>query len=198
MVGLTAVHGQVVLGDGSTPAAGAQVTFLGSPATGCGEGGCAKFADANGEFSFIQLPARSFTVWASDPVRGLKGSVGGALNPGEDKLLRIVLQPSAQVQGRVLTAGGRAASGVTCELTVGGQHLFLGTGTDGRFSFPAVPLGAYTLDFSDPIGTGMPEEDRDADGRRGLRRHRPRRGAAAGGQPHAGRLRVARAAGPGR
>ena len=102
-------------------------------------------------------------MWAADPVRGLKGSVGGALNPGEDKPLRVVLQPSAQVQGRVLTAGGgpRRRHG---ELTVGGQHLFVGTGADGRFSFPAVPLGAYTLDLSDPIGPGIADADRTLTG----------------------------------
>jgi 5-hydroxyisourate hydrolase-like protein (transthyretin family) len=154
MVGLTAVHGQVVNADNS-PAAGVQVTFLGMPSTGCDVGGCSKFTDGTGQFSFIQLPARSFTVWASDPIHSLNGSVGGSLNPGEDKALRVVLQPSAVVQGRVLTAGGRVASSITCELAVGGGQLFVGTGIDGRFSFPAVPLGAYTLEFSDPIGSGI-------------------------------------------
>jgi hypothetical protein len=152
MVGLTAVHGQVVLASGD-PAAGAQVTFSGVPSSGC-DGGCTKYADANGEFSFIQLPARSFTLWAEDPVSHFKGSVGGPLNPGEDQAVRVVLQPSAAVQGRVLTAGGLAAAGVTCELTVGSQHLFVETGADGRFSYPAAPLGAYTLTLADPVGPG--------------------------------------------
>jgi hypothetical protein len=152
MVGLTAVHGQVVLASGD-PAAGAQVTFSGVPGSGC-DGGCTKYADANGEFSFIQLPARSFTLWAEDPVSHFKGSVGGPLNPGEDKAVRVVLQPSAAVEGRILTAGGLPAAGVTCELTVGIQHLFVETGADGRFSYPAAPLGAYTLTFADPVGPG--------------------------------------------
>ena len=153
MVGLTAVHGQVVHAN-NTPAAGVRVVFDGQPANGCGLGGCAKFTDANGEFSFSQLPARSFTLSAEDPVSGLKGAVGGPLNPGQDKALRVVLQPSALVQGRVLTAGGTPAAGITSELTVGTEHLFLGTDAEGRFSYPAVPLVPYTLQFSDPIGTG--------------------------------------------
>ena len=153
MIGLTAVHGQVVYSD-NTPAAGAEVTFIGAAQANC-EGGCTRYADANGEFSFAQLATRSFTLWAADPVRNLKGSVGGTLNPGEDRALRVVLQPSAIVEGRVLSAGGVPAAGVTCELTVGAEHLFVATAADGRFSFPAAPLSPYTLDLSDPVGPGV-------------------------------------------
>src|SRR5258705_524442 len=59
------------------------------PETGCA-GPCLGYASGAGTFAFVDLPARSFTLVASDPVSGLKGSVGGVLNPGERKTVRVV------------------------------------------------------------------------------------------------------------
>ncbi len=87
---------------------------------------------------------------------GQRGSVGDVLTPGETKSgLQIVLAAAVSVGGRVLDAGGVPAAGVVAEFIRGGARLFAETGADGRFEFPAIHAGAFTVAFSDPVGPGL-------------------------------------------
>ena len=92
---------------------------------------------------------------AYDTVSGLSGSVGDTLNPGETRQVSIVLQPSRQITGRVLSANGRPAPGIVAELVRGSEHLFVETAADGTFVYPAVVIGTYALTVTDPIGAGL-------------------------------------------
>src|SRR5207244_9327893 len=102
-----------------------------------------------------------FTVAARDPISGLKGAVSGTLVPGETKVVRVVLQPSADVTGRALFADGRPADGIAAELIPlsGDGHglasLFAGTQVDGRFTFTGVPIAPFRLELKDPLGSGF-------------------------------------------
>ena len=154
MVGLSTISGTVFRGDGVTPAGGARLSLVASPNAGCGLEQCALDAAGDGTFTFINVPARTFTLTASDAVSGFKGVVGDLLNPGEAKQVRIVLEPTGSIQGRVLAASG-PAGGVVAELVMGPRHLFVQTKNDGTFSFDTTPLGAYTLTLQDPVGSGI-------------------------------------------
>jgi len=153
LVGLSTVGGSVVRANGAA-ASGVQVVLTGSPATGC-SGPCAAFTDSAGNFTFPQVAARTFTVTAEDTVTRQRGAVGDTINPGETKSVRVVLEPAASVQGRVLGANGMPASGVVAELVRGGSHLFAETDIDGRFIFGTVSLGQFNLTIQDPIGPGI-------------------------------------------
>ncbi len=163
LVGVTTISGEVVQGDGR-PAAGAQVTLRGEPASGCADAGsidiCTGFADGNGRFTFINVPARTFILTAVDPVTGLKGVASGSVNPGQPFDVRIALEPTAPVSGRVVQPGGAPASGVTVGLSLRplpGQterHLFQVSDAGGRFTFDAVALGTYDLTLDDPLSPG--------------------------------------------
>ncbi|HEX4914144.1 MAG TPA: Ig-like domain-containing protein, partial [Vicinamibacterales bacterium] len=165
LVGLTSVSG-VVLNANGTPATSAVVRLDGSPATGCvggesGVGTCVQgVRPTDGTFSFVDVPARTFSVSATDAVSGLKGAVGGILNPGESKTVTIVLEPTGTVSGKVFTAAGKAAQGIVAELIVvpnngPERRLYQETKNDGSFLFDPSPLGSFTLILQDVIGTGM-------------------------------------------
>ena len=165
LVGLTIVSGVVLNANGS-PATSAVVRLDGSPATGCvgsesGVGTCVQgVLPTDGTFSFVDVPAKTFTVSAADAVTGLKGAVGGILNPGEHKTVTIVLEPTGSVSGKVFTAAGKPAQGIVAELILlpnAGQErrLYQETKNDGSFLFDSAPLGSFTLILQDVIGTGM-------------------------------------------
>ncbi len=153
MVGLSQITGQVVRSD-NTPAGNVQVKLEGSPGTGC-TGPCVRFADSNGRFSFIDVPARSFTVTAVDVVSGFKGVAGDSLNPGETRDVRVVLEPTGSLRGRVLRQNLNPAAGVTLDLATAGRHLFVLSNPDGEFSYETTPLGPFTINFEDSVGTGI-------------------------------------------
>jgi len=154
LAGLAGVTGQVVRANGS-PAPNVSLRFTGQPASGC-PGGCTAGTDENGRFSFLNVPARTFTVVATDALSGLRGAVGDTLDPGEVKDVRIVLAAAGAVTGRVLLSDSTPAQGVVAELTKpDGGKLFAGVDEDGRFTFGTVPIGSITLDLRDPIGPGI-------------------------------------------
>src|SRR5258708_16238700 len=110
-VGVAEIGG-VVIRSGGSRAVTALVKHDGSPATGC-DGTCTVGVNpADGTFAFLDVPARTFTIRAQDPVTGLKGSVGGTLNPGEHKVVTVVLEPTGTVSARVLRASGPPPQGV--------------------------------------------------------------------------------------
>ena len=159
MEAVAKVTGTVERADG-LKVVGAQVVFEGLPATACGNSGCTSGTDSLGRFSFVDQPARSFTVTATDPLSQLKGTAGGPLAAGEQRDVRIVLAPSAALSGRVKTAAGQPAGGIVAELivregTAAERRLYKETNADGTFTFPAAPLEAYRLALFDPIGLGI-------------------------------------------
>ncbi|MEQ1871485.1 MAG: carboxypeptidase regulatory-like domain-containing protein, partial [Vicinamibacterales bacterium] len=159
LVGLKQVSGSVVFAN-NQPAPNVRVLLHGIPSSGCNTiGGCIAFTDANGAFAFLDVPANTYDLTATDPVSGLSGIVTGALNPGDHPVVRMVLQATSSVSGRVLLASGLPAARVTAELVQTGTltplHIFQVTDDSGRFTFPAVPVASFTLTLTDPIGPGV-------------------------------------------
>ena len=159
MVGLTVISGTVIRADG-TPATSAVVRLEGSPSSGCVDACTQGVRPTDAAFSFVDVPARTFTVSATDAVTGLRGAVGGTVNPGEHNSVTVVLQPTGTVGGRVLRAAGPPAHGIIAELilapgTSQERRLFRESGPDGTFLFDPSPLGAFTLVLEDPAGPGL-------------------------------------------
>ncbi|MEQ1870490.1 MAG: carboxypeptidase regulatory-like domain-containing protein, partial [Vicinamibacterales bacterium] len=163
LTGVSEVTGTVEFANGA-PAANVEVTLSGSPSSGCQEASvrtCTVFANASGAFSFINVPARTFTVSARDPIGGLRGSVSGALTPGDHEVVRVVLEPTGRLSGRTVFLNGGPAAGVTVEaiLPVDGpapdEHFFEVTDQNGQFDYPALPIGTYAVSFEDPLGSGI-------------------------------------------
>jgi hypothetical protein len=167
LLGLGAVEGTVVevVNGVRTPAAYASVRLYGQPGSGC-PGPCLQSADTNGRFHFVDVPARTFTVAASNGVGQAQrqGSVGGVLNPGETKSgLEVVLEPAVSLGGRVLLSTGTPAAGIVAELTTGGTKLFAESAADGTFTFQAVKAGPFALLLQDPIGPGLAKKSGSVD-----------------------------------
>jgi protocatechuate 3,4-dioxygenase beta subunit len=160
MVGVATVSGIVVKND-DTPAIGVKVSLTGQPSSGCA-GPCQIFTGTDGRFIFHDIPARTFTLNAIDPIINLKGAAGGTLNPGEEKNLRIVLEPSASLSGKVLFSNGFPAGSMSLELKLtqgtNTRFFYMETTPEGNFQFEVVPLGEYTLTITDPIGSGFAQK----------------------------------------
>ncbi len=167
LVGVSEIRGTVEFSNG-TPARNVRLTLSGIPSSGCPALICTAFADDSGAFTFLNIPARTFWIGALDPVSGLRGSVSGTLNPGDQKTVRIVLQATGSVSGRVLFANGTPAPQITVELVetvaVNPLRLFQITGADGRFDFQGAPVGLYLLRFEDPLGPGLAQRSVQAVG----------------------------------
>jgi hypothetical protein len=150
LAGISQISG-TVLSNGN-PVPNASVTLIGVPAVRR-DG----FADGNGNFSFPDVSARSFTITAAAPPSFTnKGVVSDRLNAGESKVVQIVLEPTGSLSGRVLLEStGAPAVGVTAEAVIANKHFFTETAPDGTFSFDTLPLGVFTLALQDPIGTGL-------------------------------------------
>ena len=152
LVGLATIEGTVVDAGGS-PARQADVSLFGQPGSGC-PGPCQQATDAMGRFRFVDVPARTFTVVAADPLSGLRGSVGDVVGPGETRTVQVRLEPGARVTGRVLLSSGAAGKGVVVELSRGSARLFAEADATGAFVFESVALGSITLSAQDPVGPG--------------------------------------------
>lgn len=147
--GLGGVTGTVVDNAGN-PAGNVGVTYAVQ-----GEPPLTVFADAGGEFSFSDVSSGKFTLLAEDTVHHISGSTGGILLPAGTVDVRVVLEPTESVTGVALFPDQSPAPGIAVQITGADTTLYGETGPDGRFSFTAVPVGAYTLMLDDPIGTGL-------------------------------------------
>jgi hypothetical protein len=158
LTGVGQVSGTVEFADGRL-GANVSVSLFGQPSSGCTTGACTIFTDGSGHFEFINVPARTFTVTAVDPVGGLRGAAAGALNPGGHEVIRVVLEPTASVTGRVLFSNQSPAAGITVDLvsttSTGPRHFFAVTDQAGQFALPVLPIATYAASFEDPLGTGI-------------------------------------------
>lgn len=157
MEGLGTVSGTVV--DGITPVPGAKVTLVKYPDAGCGTPECQAFADvATGAFSFLNVPAGPFRVYASDPAAPQRhGSGGGILNPGGTAQITVAFADTAILKLKVLYANGTVAPSVVVELKRDDNLITLYGETDnnGLITLNAVPKGSYGIALQDPASQGL-------------------------------------------
>jgi protocatechuate 3,4-dioxygenase beta subunit len=141
------VNGMVIYSTGK-PAAGAQVTAVGTNVTQT------TVTAANGSYTFTNIPAGAVVVTVLDPSTSLRGQASTTMpaNSTNPIVLNLTLGGYGAVAGTVTTAaGGPAGSGIAVALS-GSANLTTTTGPLGAFSFPFVPLGAFTVTASDTSG----------------------------------------------
>lgn len=159
--GLGTISGHVEWQDG-TAAANVQVE-LGTIGT--------RFADQNGDFEFADVPAGRYTLEAKDPTKpDLSGSAGLVLAPGEVAQVRLVMQPTFNLSGRVLFSDQSPAQGILLTLDLLRMMptnpnipwiLYGQTDAEGLFQFRGVPTGACRLVLEDPLGPGAAQRSLD-------------------------------------
>ncbi len=137
------VRGTYVESDGVTPVAFANVR-LGSFAYAP--------TDANGRFSFVDVPLGSHVLTAVDPVTGRGGNTPVTLSQvNEVRDVTIIQTPLGTVSGLVLNAEGNGTvSNAEVVLTVDDAFALTRTfkvtsGPDGAYSIAGVPVGSFTL-----------------------------------------------------
>ena len=158
MNGVTTITGTVRDANGN-PVAGVTVALTGTPAPGCPGGVCTTSTNPQGAFTFAGQPVRTFQLEATDLVTTLKGSLGGTAIVGTNPPVTIMLEPTAVVTGRVLTASGAAATGVVAKLLINAGKvdelaLYDETDANGVFRFAAARLGTYELVLDDTVAQG--------------------------------------------
>ena len=139
-----------VLNASGTPDASAILTLTGQTQFGGAFNG---ITQANGTYTFSQVPAGGFAVTASDPVsQAGAGPVSGSVTPGGSAAVTLQLQPVGSVTGFIFAANGvTAVSGISVNL-VGEVTQTTTSGSDGSFLFSVVPSGTYTLQAVDGSG----------------------------------------------
>lgn len=111
----------------------------------------------DGLFELPEALAGPFTVALQARVDqfNLYGTASGVVNPGEETLVDVQLQPSGTITGVAMRAGGAAAAfGAEVTLESPRGSVMTQAQSDGRFTLRGVPLGAFTLRIYDPITTG--------------------------------------------
>lgn len=154
LAGLGSIRGTAIRADASVVAF-AKAEIAKYPDAGCGSGVCIVYADADGLFSFSNVPSGTYTVTVTEALTGLSGSQGGLMLPGATADLTVTIERSASIGGRVIMPDGAAAPGVIAELKVAGRTLYAETGPDGLFFFASVPAEPYTIAFTDSMGSGI-------------------------------------------
>ncbi len=125
---------------------GAQVSVAGSQVQ------LTATTDATGSYRVINIPPGSVVVSAVDPQTGLRGTANGTLGAGTPLTLNIALSGYGTVTGSVTEPNGnQAPAGITVQLT-GPTSLNTTTNALGQYTFPYVPVGAFTVQASDTSG----------------------------------------------
>jgi hypothetical protein len=156
LAGLGTVSGTVL--DNGTVYPGANVVLEKFPDAGCGSSKCGMSSDpTTGRFSFPNVPAGTFTIYAEDPLNAQKkGSAGGSLNPGGTAEVTVEFADTGSLKVKVIFANGNPASGIVAELRrTDGFALYHDSDSSGLVTFNGVPKGDYLLTLQDPAGLGL-------------------------------------------
>ena len=150
LAGVGNVHGQILQGNGVTPAANAQVTltigselFKNDTET--------RSADGTGNYSFANVPVGEFRITAESQALGASAN-GAIAGNGDTQTINLTLSQSGNVIGRLVRADGvTVKSGVDVLLTFQSQSGLPGravsrTDSQGAFRFTSIPVGSFNLE----------------------------------------------------
>jgi hypothetical protein len=138
------VTGWVFQADGVTIVPGALVTLLSS---GTVQTELQASTRADGTFRFEGIPSGEFTLSASDPVGGFKGTAKGRLTfEGETVDQSIKLEPFASLRVTLRDTNGQPATNATATVSAGqGFSRSSAVDASGVATFDFLPLGTYLV-----------------------------------------------------
>ncbi len=169
LAGVGTVEGVVLDSLGTSPVAGASVTF--SSESHFAAGARTRITDASGRFAFADVPVAGFSLSVrtnlQDPQLG--GAANGALQADGDLVAfedgdadpdheAIRIQAAGAIEGRVLLADGLTlAEGAVAllEQQPGGLRLSRVANAMGEILFEGIPLGSYRLSVREPVTNGV-------------------------------------------
>lgn len=159
LVGVGRLEGQGVASeDAGAPGVDGWIFFSGSAFP---DGARVRLGN-DGLFEIPEVLAGDFTarLQHGQGALALYGSATGTVAPGQEKEIRVALQPSGEIRGSVFRPaatpeGQRPAFGaeVRIVLAKGGEIPLLAQ-EDGRFSVKGVPQGEFSVRVLDPISGG--------------------------------------------
>ena len=127
----------------------AQITLTGETQFGGIQKGVAQ---SNGTALFSSVLAGPFFAAATDPVTLLGGSASGSVGVNGSASITVRLQPAGNLLGVVYSSNGTTPlSNMTVSLT-GPASRQTTSGSNGTYSFTAIPLGTYTVQLLDSSG----------------------------------------------
>ncbi len=145
------VAGQLFQADGVTPALPSTITIN---VGGVGGGSETVTSDAQGKFSFQNVPAGSGTISAN-----VLGGIDQAYAPisvaaGTTTTVRVTLNGIGGISGVALDSNGNPTAGSVALIGTGNfpYYLLLTAAADGTFSVPQVLAGPFTAKLSADIG----------------------------------------------
>ncbi len=152
-VALTAtgtLTGTVFLGDGKTPAVGAQVTLSPAPLNGS----ATTTSDANGMYTFANVNFGSFTVTATNPMTGDSGTATGAIQVnGQLRTINIAFVGKGNLLVKVVSQSGSAVSNAAVKvvgLNTGTTVASGATDATGSVTFTGLLVSQYGVYATDP------------------------------------------------
>ena len=169
LAGTGSVTGVVLDSLGSSPVAGASVTFSSeSRFTGASR---SRITDAAGRFRFENVPVAGFSLSVRTNLQEpqLGGAASGAVRAAGDLVAfedgdadpdheAIRLQPAGAIEARVLLADGSTlAEGAVAllEQQPAGLRLSRVANATGQILFEGIPLGSYRLSVREPVTNGV-------------------------------------------
>ncbi len=144
LVGLGSVSGSVTNYAGDRPVYGADLVLT---PTGQYSGRTVTRSDKSGGYYLPGVPLGSYTVDVHDPETELRGQARGLLKrDGQRRTTDVRLQPSGQIRGRVLSAGGEQPVADAQVEILGPKTRSARSRRDGGFDSGAhLPLGDYRV-----------------------------------------------------
>lgn len=114
--------------------------------------------DANGQFTFFDIPAGNFTLTAFEPTTGVPTSVPITVLQDQTTVQNVTLIGLGTVQVQVNFASGTPAANSQVDILeqFRGFYIFAGfTDANGRLTIPNVPVGTFTVLAFNPNNTSL-------------------------------------------
>ena len=144
------LSGTVFKADGTTPAAGIQVTLSPAPLTG----NAVTNTDANGHYSYAVVAIGGFTVYASNTADGDRGQASSQIQTnGQARTVNVTLNGFGNLTVLVTNANSVPVANAAVTLTnqtIGNKYTGTSDST-GKVVFTNVFAGGYLLAAKDPV-----------------------------------------------
>jgi hypothetical protein len=150
LVAAGSLQGTVFQGDGTTPAAGIQLTLSPAPLTGS----ATITSASDGTYSYSNVPLGGFTVYATNKTTGDLGQASSQIQAiGQLRTVNITLNGFGNLAVTVHSTDGSVVPGATVNVTTNntGNKYSGTTDATGVAQFTGIFAGPYSVTARDPV-----------------------------------------------